>query len=126
MQNYGDGARVLIVDDELAIVNYLGALLSRSGYDVTTECDPLIAREKIRLEPGSYDLLITDQTMPNLSGTQLAEDVLKFIPGLPVVAITGYNTKLDDSAVRKAGIRALLNKPINESELLATIAKLIK
>jgi CheY-like chemotaxis protein len=119
---------ILFVDDEADYVTTMKIVLERCGYQVTAHTDSRVVLDLLRQDSFSCDLLISDQTMPHLTGTQLAAEVLKLKPGLPIVLCSG-STPETEPAVSNAniaalGISKLLLKPVQRSELAATVAQL--
>ncbi|MBX9607497.1 MAG: PAS domain-containing protein [Gammaproteobacteria bacterium] len=113
--------RVLVVDDERAVGGFIGELLEMHGYTAVVETEPRRALEALERAPSSFDLLITDQTMPGLTGAQLAAAALALRPELPVILISGYSAALDAEQATRLGIHRFLPKPIKAEELLAAI-----
>ena len=109
--------RVLFVDDE-EIVRYMGeALLRRLGYQVTALGDSKEALKLFSEEPSQFDLIITDQTMPGLTGLRLAQKILELRPDMPIILCTGHSDSINSESVKEIGIRQLLNKPLSKREL---------
>ena len=117
----GGSESILLVDDERTITQMGRQMLSKLGYKVTTYQDPLEALDRFRREPQSFDLVITDLTMPKLNGTELAEEMLRITPGLPLILCTGYGDQISSERVARIGIRGLLLKPILRESLAVTI-----
>jgi CheY-like chemotaxis protein len=92
---------------------------------VTVEYEAQLALERIRREPAAYDLLLSDQTMPRMTGGQLATEVMALRPDLPVIMMTGYSTSMDEKRARELGIRTYLRKPLRGDLLLAAIRRLL-
>jgi PAS domain S-box-containing protein len=117
--------RVLLVDDEHAVLAFMRELLETWGLGVTPCTSASEALEA--LEQGGEDiaLVITDQTMPRMTGLQLAAEVGRRRPGLPVVLYTGYAEGLPDGGVDEAGVRAVVRKPIEPAELRNAIVPLL-
>ncbi|MCG8618094.1 MAG: PAS domain S-box protein [Desulfobacterales bacterium] len=113
--------RILLVDDEPAILTLTKNQLSSIGYEVETQENPLEALEAIRSEPARFDLLITDMTMPHMTGDQLIHDVRRINPDLPVLLCTGYSEKIDLERARELGMDGYLEKPIVKTELARQI-----
>ena len=121
----GGHERLLLVDDERAIVTYIERLLAWLGYQVWAFTDSQEALDFLRRERVRPDLLLTDQTMPGLTGTELAVAVRELFPGTPVVLCTGYGARLDEHEVRRAGIGVVLAKPVSRDELARTVRRLL-
>ena len=113
--------RILLVDDELQIVDSLKKMLEFHGYHVTAKTSSSEALEAFRLAPGAFDLVITDQTMPYLTGDQLVLEMKKIRPDIPFVLCTGFSTMIDEAKARALGIDAFLMKPVLRKELTETI-----
>ena len=108
--------RILLVDDEPQIVAFYREVLERLGYQVDAVTDSRAALTTFRADPGRWDLVLTDQTMPHLLGSDLAREVHSLRPGIPIVLCTGQGTAAE-SEWESNGIRAVLNKPITDAEL---------
>jgi PAS domain S-box-containing protein len=119
----GGKERILFVDDERSLIQMGKQMLTKLGYTVTTCQDPLEALEQFRRAPDTFDLLITDLTMPKIKGTRMAEEMLRLKPGLPVVLCTGYGDQITSEQMAQIGIRELLLKPILRHNLAVTIRK---
>ena len=113
LQTIPDGSeRILFVDDDPALAELGGKLLTTLGYSVITETDPQAALERFEKAPQAFDLIITDLIMPGLSGEALAGKVLEKKPDMPIIACTGFSERLNESRLIKAGIKGVLYKPI--------------
>jgi CheY-like chemotaxis protein len=117
----GDNRHVLVVDDELGIVRVIAASLKRLGYQVTTCTDPREALASFEATPDSFDVVLTDLSMPHMSGLELGRSLLDLRADLPIVLFTGYNADLSAETVHAAGFRALLSKPTTPSSLAAVL-----
>ena len=116
--------RILFVDDEPALVRLSRRMIERLGYSVESFDDPLEALRAIREQPARFDALFADQTMPDMTGLALAREAMAIRPGLPVVLCTGYSD-VDDEAVRNAGVRRLLIKPVDQAALAEALADIL-
>ncbi len=116
---------ILLVDDEAFIVEFGRQGLERLGYRVDGCTSSLEALERFRQAPGRYDLVITDMTMPKMTGDQLAREIFKLRKGMPVILCTGYSTRIDGPRAEKMGIRALLMKPLNMADLALNIRRVL-
>jgi CheY-like chemotaxis protein len=119
----GGEERVLLVDDEEPQVRTLRGALERLGYRVVGKTDPQQALELFRSEPGSFDLVITDENMPKLPGDKLAEEVLHIRPDIAIILCTGSNDMIDEQKARAMGIRGFALKPFSIRELADMIKK---
>jgi PAS domain S-box-containing protein len=117
--------RVLFVDDEASIVEFGRQGLQRLGYRVDGCTDCLAALERFREDPYRYDLVISDMTMPKMTGDQLAREFLRLRPGIPIILATGYSSRIDPKQARGMGIGALLMKPLNLAELAVRIRQVL-
>jgi PAS domain S-box-containing protein len=113
----GNREKILVVDDEIPVLNMMQQQLRKMGYRVITRADSLEAMNTLRADPGHFDLVITDHTMPGLQGADLAEELGALRPGLPVILMTGLNQPPDLAASRHAPRRFVFQKPINFVEL---------
>lgn len=122
----GHGQQVWVVDDEPAVARYLEELLSDWGYRVRSYTDPAEALAALEAAPQEIDLLITDQTMPGLSGLQLAQLARHFKPGLPVLLCTGFSDSIDAGEARRLGIEHIFSKPLPVRELVQALAHTLR
>jgi CheY-like chemotaxis protein len=114
--------RVLVVDDEQAIREFMLDLLGGWGLEVAALSDGATARDAIASDPQLYDLVITDQTMPQLTGLALAKLISRLRPGLPVILYTGYAEDLSPQQLREAGVVELVRKPIEPAQFFPLLA----
>lgn len=117
--------RILIVDDESMIVNMNKTVLERLGYTVSTTTDSLDALEKVRTNPDQFDLIITDQTMPNLTGAELAQKILKIKHNIPIILCTGYSSILSEGDALAIGIKKYTRKPVDRTTLAQVVRKVL-
>ncbi len=118
----GTGQHVAVVDDEPAVTRYMGELLEGQGYRVTQFNQPTEALAAIEAGEQRFDLVITDQTMPAINGTELAMRLHRSQPDLPVILCTGYGSGIAESDVRQARIRFQFTKPVQANALFQAIA----
>jgi CheY-like chemotaxis protein len=114
--------RILFVDDELPIVNMNSQVLDRLGYQVTAQTSSIKALELFCSKPNDFDLVITDMTMPNMTGDKLAFELMKIRPDIPVILCTGYSKRISDTLAAEIGIKAFAYKPV----VTADLAKMIR
>mgnify|MGYP001545742798 CR=1 FL=1 len=114
----GAGERVLFVDDETSVCDTAGKILQAGNYVVTTHTDPRCALDFFHAHPGAFDLVITDLAMPGLTGVDLATEILKLRPQLPVLLTSGALGSWTLEEARKLGIRGILGKPFTLTGLL--------
>jgi CheY-like chemotaxis protein len=117
--------RVLFIDDEPAIVSFGRLLLGRLGYHVCTETDSITALAKFKDDPSAFDLVITDQTMPGLTGLELARSMLRLRPDLPIILCTGYSAALSAKEAYAVGIKSFLAKPLDTRILAEAVRGLL-
>ena len=110
--------RVMVVDDEDMVLEMMGDLLEGWGLEVTLKASGVEARQAFDAEPQRYDLVLTDHTMPRLTGLELARQIHDVRPGTPVILYTGYGEEISDAQLAAAGVRALARKPVEPAELL--------
>jgi CheY-like chemotaxis protein len=99
--------------------------LSDLGYDVVATTSSMDALNIFREEPDKFDLVITDQTMPNLTGMDLAAKLLKVKASVPIILCTGHNETVSQEEAREAGIKAFLTKPLTRQELGETVRRVL-
>lgn len=116
---------ILVVDDDELVSEYLGALLEAESYDVMVLNDPAVALEYFKEHPDDFDLIVTDQVMPGLTGVEIAQSILKLRPDLPILLITGYSEKISAENAESFGLSGFFPKPINESLFLDKIGDLV-
>ena len=118
--------RILFVDDEDTLAELGTHMLQPFGYSVTMRTSSQEALETFRADPGAFDLLITDMTMPVLTGKQLAREIKSFRPDMPVILCTGFSELINETQARESGIDAFLMKPYAVGELVRTIHRVLK
>jgi CheY-like chemotaxis protein/two-component sensor histidine kinase len=117
--------RILFVDDEAVIPDIYKSMLQRLGYRAEIRSDPLEAWEYFRQNPHKIDLIITDHTMPGLTGLELTEKVFRIRPGMPIILCTGFSQEGVEEAAKKAGIPVVLFKPIDRLTMARTIRRVL-
>jgi signal transduction histidine kinase/CheY-like chemotaxis protein len=118
--------RVLLVDDEEVQVQSARNMLERLGYKVVALTDSVKALSLFRKDPGAFDLVITDQTMPQMTGVRLAEEFLRIRPGLAVILCTGFSEAIDASGAEAAGISQFLMKPFSVGNMSQAIRRALE
>lgn len=119
----GTGQHIWVVDDEPAVARYLGELLGDWGYHARLFNDPAAVLTAMEATPDEIDLLITDQTMPGLNGIQLAQQLRRAKPDLPVILCSGFSETVDRAEAQRQGIRHFFGKPLAVKELLKVLAE---
>lgn len=120
----GEG-RILFVDDEAPILKLGKRLLERMGYNVEAIAKPIEALERFKADPYAFHLILTDMNMPDLNGLDLAEQLLRIRPDIPIVLCTGYGIDISDQKVARSGIRAVVHKPILADQIAETLGRLL-
>ena len=119
--------RILLVDDDVDLLFSVTLMLKKLGYNVTSQNDPINALELFQMAPDAFDLVITDQAMPNLNGIQLAEKLAALHPDLPIILCTGFDPTSSygtDSSGQIAGfITEVAIKPLERHELAQTVRR---
>jgi PAS domain S-box-containing protein len=115
--------QILLVDDEQAIVDIGKQMLERLGYTVSTRTCGVEALELFKTQPEKYDLIITDLTMPNMTGEKLARELLKIHSGIPIILCTGFSDQLTKEEAIEIGISEFIMKPIAMNQMAKTIRK---
>jgi PAS domain S-box-containing protein len=113
--------RVLVVEDEEMVGEFMRDLLEGRGLEVTVLRDPVEALQTLRQRPDAFDLVITDQTMPGLTGLELAREISGLRAGLPIILYTGYGEGIEDARLADNGVLALARKPVDPDALLELI-----
>ncbi len=121
----GGTERIMYVDDEQVMRDIVFDQLCRLGYSVSVYEDSLCALKEFRKAPGSFDLVITDQTMPEMSGFELSRNLMS-IRDIPIILCTGYSKYVDEQDALDAGIKGFLQKPFRIRELDAAIRSALK
>ncbi|MEA3348287.1 MAG: response regulator, partial [Pseudomonadota bacterium] len=116
---------ILVVDDEEAILNLHEEVLKRLNYEITSTTDSREALDMIRSHPDKFDLIVTDQSMPDLSGAELAREVLQTSATIPIIICTGYSSVLSEEEALAMGIRKYLKKPISIKDFAETVRQIL-
>jgi len=117
--------RILVVDDERPLADMYGQMLERWGYHTTIKTSPLEALKTFRMDPGVFDLVITDQTMPDMKGTELSQELLKIRPGIPIILTSGYGELISKEELSSSGIKIQYTKPVDIREFAKIMRKLL-
>jgi PAS domain S-box-containing protein len=118
--------RVLFVDDEQVLVDLGREMLESIGYTVVTKTSSIGALETFRAAPEAFDLVITDMTMPGLTGRELAAEIMAVRPGIPVILCTGFSELVNGKRALETGIREFVMKPYTIRNLAKTIRKVLE
>ena len=117
--------RILFVDDETMVTEATKANLENLGYKVQTDNDPVRALARFEAEPYSFDLVITDMSMPKMTGLQLSIKISQIRKDIPIILITGFSDLLDDQSLLEYGILELIRKPIRKVILAQAISNIL-
>jgi CheY-like chemotaxis protein len=122
----GGNERILVVDDEEDIIALCQEILEKLGYKVSAYCSSEKTLEVFRLAPDSFDLVITDQTMPYLSGSELAKEIRQIRPAIPIILCTGYSSMISEEKAREIGVERYMLKPFSKRELAVTVREVLE
>lgn len=120
----GKGEEILVVDDEQSLAEFIGEILNRYGYRAKVVTDSSLALDIIQKQPVRFSLVITDQTMPKMTGLELIEGIRKIIPGQPAIICSGYSDKINKNDVRDNNI-LYFKKPLDTDILIRKIHELL-
>ncbi|HIJ91014.1 MAG: PAS domain S-box protein [Desulfobulbaceae bacterium] len=121
----GGNERILLVDDEQAVVEAMAPMLSLLGYRVTPVGGSLAALDLFRSGPDFFDLVITDLAMPNMTGADMATEMLRIRPDIPVILCTGFSEEMNEKNALAMGIAAFINKPFGTTEIADLIRRVL-
>ncbi|HCY83592.1 MAG TPA: PAS domain S-box protein, partial [Desulfobacteraceae bacterium] len=116
--------RILVVDDEASIAKLMKKMLESLGYQVFTRTSSVEALALFRSKPNDIDLVLTDMTMPDMTGDELGAEISAIRPDIPIILCTGYSRKIAGKPVGKH-IRKVINKPVDRSELAVLVKELM-
>ena len=116
---------ILLVDDQDMIVQTIKQMLERMGYHVTARISSVDALEAFRTQPDKFDLVVTDMTMPNMTGDKLAKELIKIRSNIPVILCTGFSEGMSEERAASFGIKGFLMKPVVMKELSSTIRRVL-
>lgn len=119
----GGTERILVVDDESAILKMVSRILDSNGYRVKTLSSSRDALAMVTADPSGIDLLVTDMTMPDMTGDELACEIHQICPNLPIVLCTGYSKKLKSENLMSQGILEVITKPFSQTDLLSSVRR---
>ncbi len=114
---------ILLVDDQKDVVDIEQQMLETLGYQVVARTSSLEALEAFQAQPDKFDLVITDMTMPNMTGDKFAVEVMKIRPDIPVLLCTGFSEMISSEKAKSLGIKGFLMKPVVISDLSSAIRK---
>ena len=126
MEVYDTGnERILLVDDEEPIAQLEKQMLERLGYQVTARINSVEALEAFKASPNAFDLVVTDMTMPNMTGDRFSEKLISIRPDIPVIICTGFSEGITQERAAALGIKGFLMKPIIKSEMARTVRRVL-
>ena len=117
--------RILFIDDEEMLAQMGKTMLERLGYRVTVETNSIEALKIMQSQPDRFDLVITDQTMPGMTGSDLARRMLQIRPGLPIILCTGFSNQISEEKARIYGIKGFAMKPLAKKDLATLIRRVL-
>jgi CheY-like chemotaxis protein len=117
----GGTEHILLVDDEIALTNMGGQMLRRLGYQVTTRNSSVEALALFQTVPKRFDLVLSDMAMPQMTGDNLAQEIMRIRPDTPVILCTGYSDQISQEQTKAKGIQGLIFKPLIKHELAVSI-----
>lgn len=121
----GGNERILYIDDEEALAEMGKKMLGRLGYDVTSYTNSLDALASFQNQPDQFDLIITDQTMPGMTGVDIARRMLQIRPSIPIILCTGYSSLLTSKKIEEFGIQGFAMKPLFQKDIAILIRQLL-
>ncbi|WP_163339784.1 PAS domain S-box protein [Desulfopila sp. IMCC35008] len=117
--------RILFIDDEEMLAEMAKSMLERLGYNVTIKTNSIEALKTLQNQPDQFDLVITDQTMPGMTGSDLASRILQIRAGMPIILCTGFSNQISEEKARICGIKGFAMKPLAKIDLAALIRKVL-
>ncbi len=121
----GGSERILLVDDETSLIDAGTQVLKRLGYDAVGISDAVTALETVRKDPDRFHLVISDLTMPQITGIQLAEEIKKIKPEIPIILCSGFSASLTPEQIKPLGIDDFITKPFIKRELAQVIRRVL-
>jgi DNA-binding NtrC family response regulator len=121
----GGSETILFVDDEISITKMVKRMFERLGYKIETATTPQDALERFRLNLDHFDLVITDMTMPQMTGVKLSEKLMYIRKDIPIIVCTGHSNLVDEEKAIELGLAAYILKPINMQATAQAIRKVL-
>jgi PAS domain S-box-containing protein len=122
----GSGEAVMIVDDEKPLVALVEEMLAELGYEPVGFDSSIAALQAFRAEPERFDLVLTDEAMPDLTGTELAREIRQCRPGVPIILVSGHGGTQLAKAAAAMGVNELLRKPLQRRDLAESLAQVLE
>ena len=117
--------RIMVIDDEEQLALMWEEVLEPFGYDVTSQTNSVEALKEFCAKPYKFDLVISDINMPNVTGDELAQKLLRIRPDIPIILCTGFSERLNEDKAKKMGVREFLMKPIMIYYLVNAVRKVL-
>ena len=117
----GGSEHILLVDDEVSVVGMVEKMLARLGYRVTSRTSSVEALSAFTANPKTFDLVVSDMTMPNMTGDQMVQAMMAVRPDIPVIICTGFSDRINHERAKAIGIQGFLMKPVVKSEMAAMV-----
>ena len=124
-QGLGGSERILLAEDEPVLCNLYQQFLVQAGYQVTTFTNPSKALDLFRESPKDFDLVLSDVTMPRMTGDKMGLQMMAIRPELPVVLMTGFSQHMTEELAQAQGFRGLLHKPLVKNSLLLKLREIL-
>ena len=118
--------KILLVDDETAVLEVTSRMLEQLGYKVTALSSSINALDLFRTDPEQFDLVITDMIMPHMTGDKLASKIMKIRLGMPVIIYSGYGQNITEENAKEMGVRKFLMKPLNLQDMSEAISRVLE
>jgi CheY-like chemotaxis protein len=118
--------RILFVDDEEFIADLGQRMLERLGYDVIVRTSSIEALKAFKAQPDKFDLIITDMTMPQMTGEKLAQKLLEIRPDIPIILCTGFSALISENKAKEMGIKGFVMKPFVIQDLAKMIRRVLE
>jgi CheY-like chemotaxis protein len=122
----GESERILFVDNELALAEIGKKMLENLGYHVVSRTSSIEALAYFRERPDNFDIVITDMTMPKMTGVQLAKEIHNIRPDIPVILCTGFSESINEENYKSLGINAFVMKPILQKDIAKVIRDVLE
>lgn len=117
--------RVLFVDDEAVLTELYKSLLEGLGYHVTISNRSSEALEIFKEQSDQFDIVVTDQTMPGLTGSEMAAKMMQICPDIPIILYTGYSTTISEKMAKSMGIKGFAFKPLSKKDIAVLLRKVL-
>ncbi len=117
--------RILLLDDQKDVIDIEQQMLEMLGYHITAKTSSVDALDTFRVNPDSFDLVVTDMTMPNITGDKLAEELIKIRSDIPIILCTGFSEVMSEERATFFGIKGFLMKPVVMEDLSSIIRKVL-